>query len=129
MRSLLVWLEKWISISQLVPVLSVFSDHVEVTSLYTTYRSINQPRTFSRYLDQLSFWDTKYRTLHDQKPLRDFTGVASALRSASSVCLSRLQSTASFLVIASDTGVSACAYTVVKSTLQTSLGILQHSDK
>ena len=77
--------------------------------------------------DTLSLWDTKFKTLHCQKPLADCLKSASAASSSPSV--RHLQSTSSFIIVASDSCVSVCPYTAEKSTLKSSLGILQQSDK
>jgi hypothetical protein len=76
-------------------------------------------------LDTLDLWDTKFRTLHGQKPLSDCIKSTSS-RSPS---IRYLQSTSRFIIVASDTSVSVCGYAAEKATLKSSLGILQQSNK
>ncbi|XP_028395317.1 nucleolar protein 11-like isoform X2 [Dendronephthya gigantea] len=73
--------------------------------------------------DTLSLWDTKFRTCHSQKALDSF------MKSSASSGVCYLQTTPSYIILANYSCVFACSYTVEKSTLKSSLGVLQQGNK
>ncbi|XP_046856490.1 nucleolar protein 11-like [Xenia sp. Carnegie-2017] len=72
--------------------------------------------------DCITVWDTKFNTLHCEKPFPECLKATLPSRLF-------LQSTSSFIIIASDTSVSAIPFSAEKSTLKSSLGILEENNK